>query len=364
MKLKFLVAFKRRPKLMETISLNPKQVYWNLYPMDEEVFIESIKEDGDAGLILILGGHKNISYFLYCLNGDWIKSKDGAVKVHFKSDSAEAQYLTLKVKGILRDGGETKVYTATIGYYPSALYRAHGHTSPSWIIIQRSDLNLLGSKVEDWVTDEISEEDKLYAVKTWGSIISQASTDFEAAKNLAKRIIDDLEPHRGIPSDEMSKISPFKQFERAVSGRDRVWCGNISAIYSCALNALGIPCRRIGMNHQLTSGEKRCHILLAEGHSTVEFFSQSMGKWIWVDPTFRILGSYIGDIGPLNMIQFHIFLNDKELANNIRLIEYDPNEKREKIVSFKESKNMDALLKYFKADQIFRFYKRSAGKSG
>lgn len=343
---------------MEVITLNPKQVYWDLYPEDEEVFIESIKEDSD-GLILILGGNRNISHFLYCFNGDWIKCKDGVVKIHFKADSAEAQHLTLKVKGTLRDGGETKLYTVTVGYYPSALYKAYGHTSPSWIIIQKSDLNLLGSRVEDWVTDEISEEDKLYAAKKWGNIILQASTDFEAAKNLAKRIIDDLEPHRGIPSDEMSKISPFKQFEKAVSGRDRVWCGNISAIYSCALNALGIPCRRIGMSHQLTSGEKSCHILLAEGHSTIEVFIRSMNKWIWIDPTFRILGSYIGDMGPLNLIQFYIFLNDKELSNYIRLLEYDPEEKKEKIVSFKESKNMDALLKYFKVDQIFRFYKKS-----
>lgn len=342
---------------MNIVALNPKRI-WDLYLCEKEIFIKSLRKDGDSGLILVLDKCKDVSHILYRLDGDWIESKDSVIKIHFKTGSAEAHHLTLEVKGVLKDGSETKVYTATIGYYPSMLYKTYGHTSPSWIIIQKSNLNLSRSKVEDWVVDEISAEDELYAKKMWGDLVSQAPTDFEAAKELAKRIIDDLEPHKGIPSDEMNKLSPFRQYEAAISGRDRVWCGNISIIYSHALNALGIPCRRIGMGRRLPSNKKGCHILLAEGHSTVEVFSRYVGKWFWIDPTFKILASYIGDAGPLNMLQFYIFLNDEKLANDLQFIEYDPKEKKEKKVSLYESKSMETLLKYFKVDQFFRFYKK------
>jgi len=71
--------------------------------------------------------------------------------------------------------------------------------------------------------------------------------EYEDAREIAKAIIADLEEHRGIPSDEMKGLRPFQQYERALSGRDHVWCGNIAAIFSQACNSLGIPCRRIAM---------------------------------------------------------------------------------------------------------------------
>lgn len=345
---------------MNVVALNLRTFYWDLYPGGEEISIKSISgvEDG-VGLTLVLEGYERFSHFLYCLDGEWVESRDGVIKVRFKDDtSTEAQHVTLKVKGILPNGTETKVYSITIGYYPSKLYELSGRTSPSWVIIQKSDLNLLGSRVEDWILEEIPEEDKFYARRTWGDILSQSKNEFEIAKILAKKIIDDLEPHRGIPSDEMNKLSPFKQYERVISGKDKVWCGNISIIYSYALNALGIPCRRIGMSHQVQSSGKGFHILLAEGHSTTEIFIKSIGKWVWLDPTFRVLGAYIGDFGPLNMIQFYILLNDKTLADNIHLVEYDPSEKKEKKVPLQESRSLNAILNYFKRDQTFRFYKR------
>jgi len=346
--------------MVKTLELKP--TYLNFYPDEEELTIGSINGLADGiGISLTLEPHvKGISHYLYRYNnGAWRKSEDERIELRFPDIHVpKPQHLTLEIKGVLKDGTETKTYKVTVGYYPSELYRKRGLTFPSWIIIQKSDLFLSRGEVKDWILDRPTAEEKSFAAKTWGNVISEAKTDFEAAKRLAKKIIEDLEPHRGIPSDEMRKLSPFEQYKRVISGKDRVWCGNIAAIFSYASNALGIPCRKIGMNHPLSLNSKLAYrALIAEGHTTTEIFSRHMNHWVWIDPTLRVLGAYIGNVGPLSMIQFYMFLNDPGLKNEVRLIEYDPHAKVEKLTSLSESRVTDALLNYFKKDQIFRFYK-------
>ena len=344
-------------------TLELKLRYWDYYPTREELTIESIEGlKGDIGMKIKINAQVDkISHFLYCFDGkSWNKSYDGTIDISFNNiHSPEPHYLTLKVKAVLNDGSETGTYSMTIGYFPSEPYAMRGRTSPSWIIILKTDLNLFRGNVEEWILDRPTSDEIDHAVKLWGNTVSKAQTDFEAAKALAKEIIRALEPCRGIPSDDMGKLRPFQQYKRAVSGKDKVWCGNIAAIYSYAANALGIPCRRIGMNYQLFSDNvKNYSVLLAEGHSTIEIFSVSLNRWIWMDPTLRILGAYIGDSDPLNLVQLCMFLNDYGFVRKIRLLEYNLKKDQEEMIPLTKSDKKDALLKYFKKDQIFRFYKK------
>ena len=175
--------------------------------------------------------------------------------------------------------------------------------------------------------------------------------------------MDDLDPHRGIPSDEMNKIGAFAQYERVMAGNDHLWCGNIADIFSYACNALGIPCRRIGMNRHnpvQPPADAPYRLLLAEGHGTTEMFSAQKNQWLWIDLTFYILGAYLGEEGPLNMAELHHHLNDPARLSRLQIVEYDPQTRTERRVPALESGKRDALLNYFKQDQEFHYTKNNA----
>ena len=344
--------------------------YWYLYPRREDLTLKSVEglKDGVGIKVTLEPQVRGFSHLVYAFDdGPPKESRDRKIKILFRETPArEPQHSTLKVKAVLRDGSETRTYTMVVGYYPSAIYAARGRTSPSWVIIQESDLHLHQGRVEDWITEDPTHEERSYARKRWGRLIADASSDYEAAKSLAKAIIDDLEPYRGIPSDEMSGLTPFQQYERTIAGKDRVWCGNIAAIFSYACNALGIPCRRIGMNRPWPpeggiDEDAGYRILLAEGHSTTEVFSESLNQWVWMDPTFRILGAYLDNLGPINMVELYLHLNEPNRAERLRLLEYDSHLKEEQLVPLNESKNKSPLTKYFKRDQVFRYSKKSSG---
>jgi hypothetical protein len=167
-----------------------------------------------------------------------------------------------------------------------------------------------------------------------------------------------LKPHGGIPSDTMRASPPFRQFERAISGQDRVWCGNHAAIFSWACNALGVPARRIGMNHPYGSDGDH-NLLLAEGHSTTEIFDETLNRWVWIDLTFNVLGVYLADQDPVTMAELVQFLNDGSRIQALTVVEFDPVSGQERRVPAAESSKKAALFHYFKRDQQFRYTRRS-----
>jgi len=331
--------------------------YWELYPGREEVYLKDIRRvDKGVGVLLEFGSCiKGFSHFLFSLDDGQYERSCGSVLVRFHRSDGKPRCMTLRIKAVSEKGVESRVYNVKICHYPKEYYGSKGRTAPGYVIVQTSDVSVSRSRVEDWITQSPTEEERKYAWETWGRLTVDAETDYSAAKAVAKAIIDALEPHRGVPSDVMDRLSPFEQYRRAVAGKDKVWCGNIAAIFSYACNALGIPCRLINMGNVVSRGDGGYWVLLAEGHLTTEIFSENLGQWIWIDPTMRILGAYMsGNL--VNLAEFHYFLNDHRWRRSLEIIRYNPATRSEMRVSLSES-IPKGIANYFKKDQCFKYIK-------
>ncbi|MCD6221866.1 transglutaminase domain-containing protein [bacterium] len=322
--------------MVEVIKTNFRKYYWDIYYGREEISIKSIEElPGDEiGVKLILQANmQNFSYFLYSVNGKkFRKSSTCDITVNFE-DNAFHQETTVVVKTVSKGKKSSNSYTIKFKYYPKKFYEAHRMKNcPNIIIVESSPpLNFLSSSVEDWISYIPTEEEKKYALRKWGNLIRGINSEYQKAKVLAKSLMDDLWPHDGMPSDEMTKLSPFEQYERMVTGKDKGFCSQFASIFVCACNCLGISARRIH-TEQIHSTSNKCRIQLGEMHGTTEIFDNGLNQWIWMDLRYYALGAYLGKEGPLNMVEFHLFLNQQERRKRLKLLIYDLETKSEKML--------------------------------
>jgi hypothetical protein len=344
----------------ETIYLQSN--YWELYPRREEISLQAIQQvsEGLAVRLSLKSSLRDLSHYIVSQNEeDAQESPDGEIMVRFLGlGDAKPQLITTEIQAVSASGEKTKSHRVVISYHPKEFYAASGQTSQSWVTIQYTDLALERSTVEDWILDTPSEADRAYAEEHWGKLIKAYESDYEQAQALAKTIMTDLQPHGGVPSDSMRAALPFEQYKRAISGKDKVWCGNHAAIFFWACNSLGIPARRIGMNHPYgTDGDHTLQI--AEGHSTTEIFSKTLNRWVWIDLTFNVLGVCLEDQDPINMAELYQFLNDGSRIKALTVVEFDPVTKQETRVPLAESSKKLALFHYYKRDQQFRYTRRA-----
>jgi len=331
-----------------------------LYPQREDVAIESLERRlvGVGVNLKLRSDLKDFRYFLYSINrAENQKSESGVLAITFEDNhKPEAQKAALRIQAVDVREKTSKDYEMIIGYYPKELYEKSGQTAPGYVIVQKSDIPFVSSRVEDWIVDRPDEKDREFAEKTWGSIIRNLASPRERAQALARSLLESLNPHRGIPSDLM-KTTPFEQYRRAVAGLDHVWCGNLAEIFVRAANALGIPARIIEM-HRIWSQGENFELRTAEGHATTEIFDDQLNRWVWIDLTFSLLGMELEGYGPIHMAELHRSLNDPEKINKLYGSEYDSTMKAEKRINVIVSKNIDSLLNFFKKDQTFRYTKR------
>ncbi len=354
-------AWGRPPAETKTLEVELRTNERELYPVREAVALVSLDRLPEGlGVRLVLRSDLNdFSHFVYALDdGAPAESRDGIVDLRFRDNRGpDVQRARLTVRALDRRGGSSPGRTLILGFYPRELYAASGRTEPGYIIVQQSDIPLAASRVEDWIVDEPGPEDPHFALRRWGRRISGAATPREKARELARALLDDLTPRRGTLSDKMD-APPFEQYRRAMGGGDRVWCGNLAAIFVRAAVSLGIPARMIGM-HRYISKESAPAILLAEGHATTEIFDEAENRWFWIDLTFAMTGLELEGYGGLTMAELARFLDDPAKAAGLFAWKYDPASRTEKRVRVLESPDRDALLNYFKRDQIYRYSRRA-----
>jgi hypothetical protein len=334
-----------------------------LYPNFEDVAIRSM-ERHPSGVGLRLGfvsDTRDFSHFLYSTNkGPFQEMENGSLLLTFEDKhSPDVQYMTTVIRSVSHLGIVSKNYHIDVNYYPRELYAKAGQTAPGYVIVKKTDIPIVSSRVSDWVGSRPTAEDLEFAGATFGKRIDAGGTSLEKARGLARALLDDLHPHRGVPSDKM-KASPFEQYRRAMSGKDFVWCGNLADIfvYSCA--CFDIPARMIKMIRYWSKGEAY-DLLMAEGHATTEVFDEALNRWIWIDLTFSMTGMELSGYGPIHMAELHRCLNDPDKIKGLTAIEYDPVTKTEERVSVLASTSLDSLLNFFKKDQTFT-YRRMLSK--
>jgi hypothetical protein len=332
-----------------------------LYPRLEAVAIRSIDRlsDGVGASLALESDRTGFSHFLYSINGEPFRKTDGGRLVISFVDkhTPDIQRTTTIIKAASADGGTSEDHYININYYPREHYAKAAQTAPGYVILQKTDIPFAQSRIADWIVDQASAEDIAFATSKWGPKLEGLATPLEKARRLAMLLLDDLQPHRGTPSDKM-KAPPFEQYRRAVSGEDHVWCGNLAAIFVRACTSLGIPARAIGMNRTVSEG-KAYNLMTAEGHSTTEIFAADLNKWVWIDLTFMMTGMELPGRGPIHMADLLRALNDPDQIGGLTALVYDPAQKTETRVSVLGGASRDALLNYFKNDQTFRYVRKT-----
>jgi hypothetical protein len=333
-----------------------------LYPRREDVAIRAMERlPSGIGIRLdLVSDMKEFSHFIYSINrAPFREAIGGSLIIAFADKhTPDVQTTTTVVRSMSVSGKVSKDYRIGVNYYPRELYAKAGQTAPGYVIVQKTDIPIALSRVEDWIIDQPAAADAAFAAATWGKTIVGAATPLEKARRLARALIDELNSHRGTPSDKMN-AAPFDQYRRAMSGKDRVWCSNLADIFVHACNCLGVPARTIKLMRIWSKGAGTAYdLLMAEGHTTTEIFAADLNKWVWIDLTFVMTGMELPGQGPIHMAELVRALNDPDRIGGLTALVYDPGTKTEKRISVLESPSLGSLLNYFKPDQTYTYWRR------
>jgi len=344
----------------ETVELRSNER--DLYPRLEDVAIRSIERlPGEVGVGLeLVSDMPGFSHFVSSTNGEPFRKVEGGRLVLRFADrhTPDVQITDTIVRAVDTAGKASGNRSINVNYYPRELYAKAGQTAPGYVIVRKTDIPIAATRVADWIVDGPTREDIDFAAATWGRKLEGAVTPLEKARRLARAIMEDLQSHRGTPSDKMN-AAPFEQYRRAMGGEDRVWCGNLAEIFVHASNALGVPARVIKMARVLSKGEAY-DLMTAEGHATTEIFDAVMNDWVWLDLTFLMTGMELPGRGPIHMAEMVRALNDPEQIGELRAVAYDPATKTETRQAVTASPALASLLNFFKKDQTFTYTRRSA----
>jgi hypothetical protein len=238
-----------------------------------------------------------------------------------------------------------------LSYTSAAFLSALGQTGPGRVAVTKSGLPWASpTRVEDWILGwQPTPGDIAFAQATWGGIIAPFGSPVQKAQALARALIDELEPHRGVPSDRMN-TSPFQQYQLAMSGQDHVWCVNIAAIFTYACNCLGIPARIPSVGRTYFTAPD--YNLVANGHATTEIFDATLNRWVWIDPTLYLVGMQGPGQRLLDAVEMQRGLNDPTQFASLTAFEYAPGSGMESPVPLPASHQLTALQEFFSKEMI------------
>jgi hypothetical protein len=167
-----------------------------------------------------------------------------------------------------------------------------------------------------------SSEEREFAVKHWGKVVSDSATDYENAKALAKILCDELWPHSGWPIPEMQYLTPFQMYEKMMAGESEGFCVQFAMIFVRACGCFDVIARNMHLERPVHYG-KELNVFLNGMHSTSEIFDRELDRWIFMDLRFYCLGAYLGEEGPLSMGEFHLFMSQPHWRERLRFDVYD-----------------------------------------
>jgi len=330
----------KRKKIMVKL----KNDLWDFNHGREILTIKSIEEvPGDEiGIKMVLQPQiAEFSHFLISVDSSEFQiSPDSSIRADFKLDDDSAQNASFTVKLISQDGQHSEPFNIDLICNAQKYWESRGAEGyPNWITIKSYPFINFSPmySIENWIYKKPTSDEINYAEAKWKELIKYVDSDYEKAVLLGKALLDDLKPHVGVPSDSM-KIPPFEQYERMISGKDKGFCTNFAHIFIHACNSLGIPARRIHLE-KVHSRSEKSSIRMGGMHSTIEIFDEQLNQWVWFDINSNALGAYLGQVGPLSMVEFCLFLNQKERRKSLRLLIYDHKEKTEKLLPLSECPN-------------------------
>lgn len=313
----------------------PSEAYSNeadLFPSRHNLAIKSIDRlpQGRAGITLqLVSDMKDLVTFectqMYASEGvilNPIQDSSGVFTLEFDNPHLNTMRAKSYIfRAIGGQGRASQDYLLTFYFYSKEFYALQGLTTVGQLILDTNDIPYAASQVEDWIIDQSTADDIRFAQATWGSLLDPASPS-ASAQAIARAILDALQNHGGVPSDQM-RTTPFEQYRRAVAGLDRVGSTNLSAIFSHACNSLGIPSRIIGMGNVLSQGMDYT-LVAVEGHAAIEIFDDILNRWVWMDPSLGQIGMEMDSYGLLSTTELQRTVSDAQRITSLTALEYDP----------------------------------------
>ncbi len=140
----------------------------------------------------------------------------------------------------------------------------------------------------------------------------------------------ELREHGGLPKAFLYELPTFEKYVAIISGKSGHACGQYSEIFSMVLNCFGVINRWGFIHDDLQSDEML--IELGSSHLVTEIFDRDLNQWIFIDGRYGTLGAYLGDVGPLTLQEFLLFINQPNRRTSLKILHYDAVKDKEQIM--------------------------------
>ena len=249
---------------------------------------------------------------------------DGAVFVPFDAKSDAAQNKVFRVRPVFATARPESVYTIRVNWMTRAAFTKEGGFRNRDIVKVTSEprLGYGTNKPENWKSFRPDAAEIAYAKQHWGSVVEGVTSDYEKAKRIAKSLRRELRECGGLPSAFLYDLPTFEKYEAVRSGRSKFACAQYSEIFSKICNAFGVV-NRWGFNNDNLQTDDVL-IELGSSHLVTEIFDRDLNQWVFIDGDLQTLGAYIGDVGPLTLHEFLLFINQPNRRPHLNVLIYDP----------------------------------------
>lgn len=275
--------------------------------------------------------------------------KDNVLFVPLDEKLDVEQNKSYRVRPVFAGAEKSTVYTIHINCMTRKAFEKLGGKRKVDVIKVSSEprMSFGTNRPEDWRSSRPNESEIAFARKQWGQLLQGVTSDYEKAKILTKALIRELAGHGGLPKAFLYDLPTFEKYVAITSGKSGHACGQYSEIFSMACNSFGVINRR-GFIHDGLKTEDVI-IELGSSHLSAEIFDRQLNQWIFIDGRYNALGAYLGNIGPLTMHEFFLFMNQPYRRTNLNILYYDAANDREQMMPVdKCSKPFNAYLGWTK----------------
>lgn len=297
------------------------------YPVQSDLWIEQFsaktRPQLEACLILKPGrpGFRHLR--VVCNNQPAVITRKPVIQARFER-KAQPTNQVYNVTPVFATG-KGMPFKINIALYPSKFYAASGllNQPDAFLLTTRPLIPRRSARQLSWEHLPLTAADRAFAKAKWGQRLARVKTDYERAQILSRSLASDLKPHDGVPSDAMMRSTPFQQYKMMMSGKGKGYCENWAVIFVHACRALKIQARTIWLAESFKRTNSACG-QMGSAHLTTEIFDRKLNQWIWIDSRFATLGAYLGDEGPLSLVEFCLFLNQPHRRARLRLAIQEP----------------------------------------
>ena len=255
--------------------------YQQLYPNISKG-IASIGIEKERTAVITLKGYSPVTKWTVNCN-DSVITKDQLQPLQFSLKEKVNRYVLSPA-----DTTEQPI-TIDIDYSPAELYKSSGSNIATNYEIRYCNAAFVNSDtgaVTKW-RDELEYTDtaEINTVKHLladSLHIKPTDSTVNKIKMIGNYIYQSVKQSMGIPPDSLAKYSVYKQFCLAKNNTNKIWCGNIAAIFHLFTSSAGIVCRNVGITGK--TGE-----FGTGSHVVNESYLPETGEWACTDVTQNIL---------------------------------------------------------------------------